>query len=229
MTCSHRMEISPRPSTPPIGSSSSILVVVQALACPAGEKNLGRQRCAGRSSRAGRLMWRLCRVRLLRSLASVPADGDGVPGPLRYACPTGTWRTCWPSTAVAVHGIEVELRGVDDEVVIKVLRVRQRVQQSAAPGSGTPRSAAGLRSALRRTRHLGRAGCACKGPARPSGCRPRAGPEPSGDCGHGESGCCQVVAFRRTTGLVGGLGLTDGGGRTAESRSEGANGCAEAA
>jgi hypothetical protein len=48
-------------------------------------------------------------------------------------------------------------------------------QRSCAAGR-RPRSDA----VQRLTRHLGRAGCACKGPARPSGCRPRAGPEPSG-------------------------------------------------
>lgn len=34
--------------------------------------------------------------------------------------------------AVAVHGVEVELGGVDHEVVIEVLRVRHRVEEAAA-------------------------------------------------------------------------------------------------
>ena len=34
---------------------------------------------------------------------------------------------------VAVHGVEVELGRVNDEVVIEVLRVRQAVQEPAAP------------------------------------------------------------------------------------------------
>jgi hypothetical protein len=37
---------------------------------------------------------------------------------------------------VAVHGVEIELGRVDHEVVIQVLRIRQRFQQTSSPIQG---------------------------------------------------------------------------------------------